>query len=100
MGNNYHPLTPLAGALLALVTAFLFILVFSIGNTTVSVLNNTNNVFVNQTLQLNNTLPHHFNVHYINFTVYGNYVAQIISLMAPILILLVLIAYLIYGGRR
>ena len=100
MRVDYHPLIPLIGTVAALVTALIYVIVFSMGNMTIHYLNYTNNYFMNETLYLNNTLPHHFHMAYVNFEAYGNTLASMIGVMAPVIIILILIAYLIYGGRR
>ena len=66
----------------------------------INYLNYTNSYFVNETIYLNNTLPYHFQVSYVNFEAYGNTLASMIGVIAPIVIILILVAYLIYGGRR
>ena len=97
---SYHPLVPLVGALAALATALTYVIVFSTGNMVINYLNYTNSYFVNETTYLNNTLPYHFQVSYVNFEAYGNMLASMIGVIAPIVIILILVAYLIYGGRR
>lgn len=97
---SYHPLIPLVGALAALATALTYVIVFSTGNMVINYLNYTNSYFVNETIYLNNTLPYHFHVGYVNFKAYGNMLASMIGVIAPIIIILILVAYLIYGGRR
>jgi len=97
----YSPLTPFVGVLLAFMAAFILFIVFSVyGNTVVNELNNTNNLVVNLTQQWNSTARYKYHVSYINYRQYGTTLASIVTQMAPIALVLGIVAYVMYAGKR
>lgn len=96
----YHPLIVLAGVIIAFVAAFLIIASFSSLNMAIHYINNTINIINNATIQFNNTAQYKYHVSQINFTSTANYIASIITYAAPILLILTVLAYFMYAGRR